>query len=116
MLQAHPIPTPDPRATTQVYIARALRDFGDGFIALLLPVYLTTLGLGAFEVGAVCTLPLLGSALTTLAIGYYGGRYDQRALLITASALMVATGIAFAAANSYAIIVVIAFVGTINPS
>ena len=29
-----------------LYAARALRDFGDGFVAVLLPVYLTTLGLG----------------------------------------------------------------------
>ena len=50
--QASPIAT--------VYAARALRDFGDGFVAVLLPVYLTALGLGAFEVGLVATLALLG--------------------------------------------------------
>jgi MFS family permease len=103
-------------ATTKIYLARALRDFGDGFIALLLPVYLTALGLGAFEIGAVATLALLGSALTTLAIGFIGGKYDQRALLIAAALLMIATGVAFAAASSVAIILLIAFVGTINPS
>jgi hypothetical protein len=52
--------TPDRSATTHVYIARAIRDFGDGFVALLLPVYLTALGLGPFEVGVVATLALLG--------------------------------------------------------
>ena len=103
-------------ATIKIYLARALRDFGDGFIALLLPVYLTALGLGAFEIGAVATLALLGSALTTLAIGFIGGRYDQRALLIAAAILMIATGVAFAGASSVAIILLIAFLGTINPS
>ena len=103
-------------ATIKIYLARALRDFGDGFIALLLPVYLTALGLGSFEIGAVATLALLGSALTTLAIGFIGGRYDQRALLIAAAILMIATGVAFAGASSVAIILLIAFLGTINPS
>ncbi len=103
-------------ATANIYLARALRDFGDGFIALLLPVYLTALGLGAFEIGAVATLALLGSALTTLAIGFVGARYDQRALLIAASILMIATGLAFAASSNFAIMVPIAFAGTINPS
>lgn len=102
--------------TTSIYIARALRDFGDGFIALLLPVYLTALGLGAFEIGAVATLALLGSALTTLAIGFVGARFDQRALLIAASILMIATGLAFAASSSFALIVPIAIIGTINPT
>ncbi|MBI1210558.1 MAG: MFS transporter [Alphaproteobacteria bacterium] len=102
--------------TTNIYLARALRDFGDGFIALLLPVYLTALGFDAFDIGAVATLALLGSALTTLAIGLVGAKFDLRVLLITASALMVATGLAFAASWSLLIIVPIAFVGTINPS
>src|SRR6185369_2044585 len=108
--------TLDRGAATSIYIARSLRDFGDGFVALLLPVYLSALGLGAFEIGVVATLALLGSALTTLVIGAYGGRFDQRLLLIAASALMIATGLAFAAANSYAIIACVAFIGTANPS
>ena len=99
-----------------VYAARALRDFGDGFVAVLLPVYLTALGLGAFEVGVVATLALLGSALMTLGIGFLGAKVGQRRLLLSASALMTATGLAFANADTYAVILLVAFVGTINPS
>ena len=99
-----------------VYAARALRDFGDGFVAVLLPVYLTALGLGAFEVGVVATLALLGSALMTLGIGFLGAKVGQRRLLLSASALMIATGLAFASADTYALILLVAFVGTINPS
>src|SRR6185295_641754 len=99
-----------------VYLARAIRDFGDGFIAILLPVYLTALGLSAFEVGLVATLALLGSAILTLGIGLLGGGRDHRVLLMAASALMAATGLAYAAASDYAILLVVAFVGTINPS
>ncbi len=99
-----------------VYLARAIRDFGDGFIAILLPVYLTALGLSAFEVGLVATLALLGSAILTLGIGLLGGGRDHRVLLMAASALMAATGLAYAAASDYAILLLVAFVGTINPS
>jgi MFS family permease len=99
-----------------VYAARALRDFGDGFVAVLLPVYLTALGLGAFEVGLIATLALLGSALMTLGIGFLGARADQRRLLLGASVLMTATGLAFANADTYAVLLLVAFVGTINPS
>ena len=81
---------------TYLYCARALRDFGDGFVAVLLPVYLTAIGLGPIEVGVVATFALLGSALMTLGIGLMGARLDQRRLLIAASGLMVATGILFA--------------------
>ncbi len=103
-------------AVTYICAARALRDFGDGFIAVLLPVYLTAIGLGAFEVGVVATMALLGSALTTLGIGLLGARFDQRKLLIAASGLMVATGLAFSASSTYAVVLLVALVGTINPT
>jgi MFS family permease len=99
-----------------VYAARAVRDFGDGFVAILLPVYLTALGLSAFDVGVVATLALLGSALLTLAIGFLGARHDHRRLLLAASALMAGTGFAYAASNDYWVLLLVAFVGTINPS
>ena len=99
-----------------IFFARALRDFGDGFVAILLPVYLTALGLSAFDVGVIATAALLGSALLTLGAGFLASRYDVRALLLAASVLMIASGLAYAAANDYAVLLVVAFVGTINPS
>ncbi len=102
--------------TSLIYAARAVRDFGDGFVAVLLPVYLTTIGMGAFEIGLLATFALLGSALMTLGIGVLGARIDQRRLLICAAALMAASGIAFAVSTTTALILLIAFVGTINPS
>jgi MFS family permease len=80
-----------------VSAARALRDFGDGFIAVTLPVYLTTLGLGALEIGIVATAGLLGSALTTLLIGRYAARADPRRLLIAAAISPAIAGALFAA-------------------
>jgi len=103
-------------ATRSVYAARAIRDFGDGFVAVILPVYLTALGLSVFEVGVVATLALLGSALLTLGIGFLGARHDHRRLLIAASLLMVATGLAYAAADAARVLFVVAFVGIVNPS
>ncbi|WP_438503690.1 MFS transporter [Desertibaculum subflavum] len=108
--------TPQNAAIRAIYAARAARDFGDGFVAVLLPVYLTAIGLGAFEVGLVATLALLGSAMMTLGIGFIGARADQRHLLLAASALMVATGLAFAASETLAVVLLVALIGTINPS
>lgn len=102
--------------TKIVFLARALRDFGDGFAVLLVPFYLASRGLGAFEIGVVSTLGLLGSALTTLGIGMISRRYGERVLLVAASALMAATGVAFAFADVVALFFLIALVGTINPS
>lgn len=99
-----------------VSIARGLRDFADGFAAVLLPVYLTTLGLDAAQIGLAATLALLGSAGFTLAIGWLGSRIGDRSTLLAASCLMVGTGIAFAAASDYAAILLVSLFGTLNPS
>jgi MFS family permease len=107
---------PSVTTTNRIYAARALRDFGDGFVAVLLPVYLTAIGMDPFEIGLVATLALLGSAFMTLGIGWLGVRVAQRALLIGASVLMAATGIAFAFSTTAALVLMVAFFGTINPS
>lgn len=102
--------------TIYLYTARALRDFGDGFVAVLLPVYLTALGFTPFQVGLIATAAMLGSALLTLGVGVVGARYDHRQLLLGAASLMVATGVAYAAIDEYALLLVVSFAGTINPS
>lgn len=96
--------------------ARALRAFGDGYVSLLLPFYLTLLGFGALEVGIIVTATLLGSGAMTLTIGFIAHRHPGRHLLLAASALMAATGAAFAAATDFWPLLLIAFVGTFNPS
>ena len=54
---------PAGQGTTLIHLlwARAVRDFGDGFIAVLLPIYLIALGLSPLDVGLVA-FPLLHPA------------------------------------------------------
>ena len=54
----------------RVLVARALRAFADGFIAVVLPAYLLALGLGQFEVGLIGTATPFGSALTVVMMGF----------------------------------------------
>ena len=104
------------RAVAYLLAARALRDFGDGFVAVLLPVYLIALGFSPLEIGAIATAALLGSALLTLGIGMIGSRHDRQRLLLAGASLMTATGVAFAFVHDFALLLVVAFAGTINPS
>jgi MFS family permease len=96
--------------------ARTLRAFGDGYVSLLLPYYLTLLGYGALEIGVIVTVTLLGSGFMTLGVGLLAHRYRQRTLLETAALLMIATGMAFVVTTNFWPLVLIAAVGTINPS
>jgi MFS family permease len=97
-------------------VARAVRAFGDGFVSVLLPVYLLGIGFDAVAVGAVSTSTLLGSAALTLLVGFQANRFGRRGLLLTACLLMAATGLAFATVHAFWPLLLIAFVGTLNPS
>jgi predicted MFS family arabinose efflux permease len=96
--------------------ARALRAFGDGFVAVLLPAYLVALGHGQAEVGFLSTATLFGSAIATLCVGRWGHRFSIRRLLIAASILMAVTGAGFATFSSLWPLLLVAFMGPINPS
>lgn len=96
-------------------VARSLRAFADGYVAVLLPAYLLGLGFGMLEVGILSTVTMLGSAAATLAIGRWGHRFDLRRLLIAAAGLMALTGVGFAAFSSLWPLLIIALAGTMNP-
>ncbi|WP_372783532.1 MFS transporter [Phenylobacterium sp.] len=104
------------RSAATLIAARGVRGLGDGFTALLLPVYLTSLGFSAFQVGVLTTATLLGSAGLTLAVGLAGHRFPAKRLLFAACGLTVATGLAFSQAHAFWPLVAIGFVGTLNPS
>jgi len=96
--------------------ARGLRAFGDGFVSLLLPYYLTLAGYNALEVGILVTATLLGSGIMTLGAGLLAHRCPSRAMLMGAALLMLATGVAFVAVSGFWPLLVVAIVGTLNPS
>ncbi|NJD35745.1 MAG: MFS transporter [Betaproteobacteria bacterium] len=96
-------------------IGRGLRAFVDGYVAVLLPAYLLALGYDIWHVGMLSTATLLGSALATLALGAWGHRSSPRLLLLGAALLMTATGLGFAGLSAFWPLLLVAFVGTLNP-
>jgi len=100
----------------RVLVGRSVRAFADGFVSILLPVYLLRLGYSAFAIGSIITSTLVGSALFTLALGMVAHRYSRRWMLRLACLLMVATGAGFALIHGYWALLIIAFIGTLNPS
>ena len=104
------------REARLLLIGRSLRAFADGYVAVLLPAYLIALGFGQIDVGFLSTATLAGSAVATLLVGAIGHRWAPRRLLLGAAVLMAATGIGFVSLSSFWPLLVVAFVGTLNPS
>jgi MFS family permease len=103
-------------AALAVLVARGLRAVVDGCMSVLLPAYLMALGLSTLQVGVIATATLLGSAVTTIAVGLWGQRFGAPRLLGIAALLMIGTGLGFAGLSAYWPLLLVAFVGTLNPS
>jgi len=99
-----------------LYAARALRGFGDGFAIIILPVYLQAVGFSPQQIGIVASASLLGTAALTLLTGFIAPRFELRSLFLAGAGLIVFTGLVFPAAETFAFVLLIAFIGSINPS
>ncbi|MBU3696523.1 MFS transporter [Dechloromonas sp.] len=104
------------RLVLPLLVGKALRAFTDGYVAVLLPAYLLALGFGTLDVGILSTATLLGSAFATLAVGAWGHRFHHRHLLLGAALLMLGTGFSFASLSAFWPLLLVAFVGTLNPN
>src|SRR3954453_1910817 len=99
-----------------LYGARALRGFGDGFAIIVLPVYLSAVGFSPQQIGMVASASLLGTAVLTLVAGFIAPRYELRHLFFAGAGLIVFTGLVFPATETIAPVLLVAFIGSINPS
>ncbi len=111
-----PLPRGASSDAVRILTARGLRAFADGFVSLLLPIYLVELGFSALAIGVIVTSTLIGTALLTLWVGLIANRYSRRRLLLAAAGLMAATGAGFAVMTDFWPLLVIAFAGTMNPT
>jgi len=102
--------------TRPLVVARAVRAFADGFASVLLARYLGHLGFSGGQIGVVVTATLLGSAALTLVAGMRFTHLGARRVLLWSCVLMAVTGVGFGTVTAFVPLVVVGFVGTLNPS
>ena len=95
---------------------RGIRGFGDGLVSVVLASYLLAVGLSDVRIGVIITLTLLGSAALTLAVGLRAHAAPRRRLLRLVAVLMIATGLGFAAFDTFWPLAAVGLIGTLNPS
>lgn len=99
-----------------LFTTRVLRMFGYGFLAVVLVLYLAALGLGAFTIGAILTLTLVGDTIVSLWLTTNADRIGRRRVLVVGSLLMVVAGIVFATTTWIPLLIVAATIGVISPT
>ncbi|HZP94828.1 MAG TPA: MFS transporter [Candidatus Limnocylindria bacterium] len=98
----------------KLLVTRILRTFAYGYLATSLGLYLDRLGLTPTEIGVVFTAAIAGSALMTVFWSIMADRFGRRRTVATMALLMAVGGIAFALTNSFLLLILAAFTGTIS--
>ncbi len=94
--------------------ARSVRTFAYGFQSVLLGVYLDAAGFAPWQVGAVLTATLLGSAALTALFTATADRHGRRRMLRLSALFMAASGAAFAITTSYPLLFLASLTGTVG--
>jgi MFS family permease len=90
--------------------------FGYGSLAVIFVLYLAAAGLDGPAIGVLLSLTLIGDTVISLWLTTHADRFGRRRTLIVGALLMVAAGIAFAASEGFAVLLIAATIGVISPS
>ena len=96
-----------------VFVAKTARTFCYGFLGVLLPIYLSELGLDAGGLGVAVTLTLLASAAMSFGIRWPAERWGPRAALITQAALIAVSAVVFLLTRQPWVVVAAAMAGNL---
>jgi len=99
-----------------LFATRMVRMFAYGFLAVILALYLTQLGLGEVQVGVLFALTLAGDAVISLELTTNADRLGRKRMLQAGAALMLLAGLVFAISRDYVLLTVVAIIGVISPS
>jgi MFS family permease len=97
-----------------IIAARAVRGFAQSAVGVLLAIYLGVQGFSLFETGLLLTCGSAGASAIAVLTGLFGDALGRRRTLFVLSAIMTATGVAFATSETFAVLLTVAFVGSFS--
>jgi MFS family permease len=106
-------------ASKDVYIiimARYVRLFAYGAVALILALYFQELGFSDEQIGLFMTLTLLGDVFISLLLTLVADYVGRRTILLFGAGAMAASGAVFATTSNYIALLLAAILGVISPS
>jgi len=103
------------RDTKLLCLQRFVRMFAYGASALILVLFLSSLGVSDTRIGFFMTLTLLGDVAISFVLTLFADGLGRRNILLLGSALMAMSGLVFALADNFWILLFASVVGVISP-
>ena len=99
-----------------LFVTRFVRLFGYGLLAVVLVLYLASVGLNNRQIGVLLTLTLVGDTAISLWITTQADRIGRKRMLIVGSLLMIVAAAVFISTHSFLALLLAATFGVISPS
>lgn len=99
-----------------IFLGRALRSFSFGWLSIVLALFLHERGFSAPEIGAVFTATMVEDALLTTALATVAARIGPGRVMAFTAPLIAVGGFLLAVAETRALLVVGAVLGTLSPN
>jgi MFS family permease len=97
-------------------LARFVRLFAYGAVALILALYFQELGFSDEQIGLFMTLTLLGDVFISLLLTLVADSIGRRTILLLGALAMATSGAVFATTSNYIALLSAAIIGVISPS
>ena len=103
-----------PRDAWLIMIARGSRALGQSCIAVLLGIYLNSLGFNLIQIGLFISVGLAGGAVFSLVVALFSNMIGRRKLLTIFAIVTGAAGLALTTTDNYLILITISFLGSFS--
>src|SRR6476659_1532096 len=99
-----------------LFAARIVRLFAYGFVAVVLVLYLSAIGLDGHRIGLLLSLTLAGDVLVSLYLTTRADALGRKRTLLAGALLMIGAAVVFAITRDFTLLVLAATIGVISPS
>jgi MFS family permease len=97
-----------------LFILRVLRSIAQGYLGIIVPLYLAALGYGAVQLGILFSVSAIVAGVLSTATGLLADRYGRKLFLIAISLMMAAAGVMFGLARTFEALVIAGALGSIG--
>ena len=104
------------RDVALLFASRNVRLFAYGFLAVVLVLYLVSIGIDDHRIGWLLTLTLIGDVVISLYLTTHADVLGRRRTLLAGALLMIGAAAVFATTRDFALLVIAATIGVISPS
>jgi MFS family permease len=99
-----------------LFTARIVRLFAYGFVAVVLVLYLSAIGLDGHRIGLLLSLTLAGDVVVSLYLTTRADALGRKRTLLAGALLMIGAAVVFAITRDFTLLLLAATIGVISPS